>query len=149
MIWSTVLKIECDRLKLVIMGHFLPFYPHPRHPQKTPKNQNFEKKLFLLEISSFYKCTWKTTIIWGMVPEIWSETYFLSFWFIFLPFIPLTNQKIKILKKWKKFHETRVSKTKIMMYASWEMEHDWRNFLPFWAIFCLLPPLEIKISKKC
>ena len=31
--------IECDRLKLVIMGHFLPFYL----PPKNPKNQYFEK----------------------------------------------------------------------------------------------------------
>ena len=31
--------IEFDRLKLVIMGHFLPFYPLPA---KNPKNQNFE-----------------------------------------------------------------------------------------------------------
>ena len=30
--------IECDRLTLVILGHFLPFYP-----LKNPKNQNFEK----------------------------------------------------------------------------------------------------------
>ena len=30
--------IECDRLKLVTLGHFLPFYP-----PKNQKNQNFEK----------------------------------------------------------------------------------------------------------
>ena len=29
---------EFDRLKLVIMGHFLPFYP-----PNNPENQNFEK----------------------------------------------------------------------------------------------------------
>ena len=29
MIWSTVLGMECDRLQLVIMDHFLPFYPPP------------------------------------------------------------------------------------------------------------------------
>ena len=31
--------IECDRMKLVIMAHFLPFYPLP----KTQKNHNFKK----------------------------------------------------------------------------------------------------------
>ena len=38
------------------------------------------------------------------VPEIWStmDRIFLSFWTIFWPFTPLTTQKIKILKKWKK-----------------------------------------------
>ena len=44
------------------------------------------------------------TVIWGMVPEIWRATNitFLSFWVIFSPLTPLTTQKIKILKKWKK-----------------------------------------------
>ena len=44
------------------------------------------------------------TIIWCMVPEIWSimDWIFLSFWTIFCPFTPLTTRKIKILKKWKK-----------------------------------------------
>ena len=41
--------IEQSMLKLVILGHFLPFYP-----PKTPKNQKFEKRKILLEISSFY-----------------------------------------------------------------------------------------------
>ena len=34
--------IEWDRLKLVIMGHLLTFYPLPPIPKKH-KNQNFEK----------------------------------------------------------------------------------------------------------
>ena len=44
--------IDYDRLKLVILGHFSPFY----FP-KNPKNQNFENMKKLLEISSFYLCT--------------------------------------------------------------------------------------------
>ena len=32
--------IRCYRLKLVIMGHFLPFYPPS---PENPKNQNFKK----------------------------------------------------------------------------------------------------------
>ena len=48
MIWSTVPEIQ-NILKLVILGHFLPFY----HPKK-PQNQNFQKWKNLLEISSFY-----------------------------------------------------------------------------------------------
>ena len=43
-------------LKLVILGHFLPFYP-----SKNPKTQNFEKWKKLLEIS-FYTCVPKITI---------------------------------------------------------------------------------------
>ena len=59
----------------------------------------------LLEISSFYKCVPKTTIIWGTVPEIRSETEFFVILGHFLPSFPLTTQKTKILKKWKKHLE--------------------------------------------
>ena len=46
---------------------------------------------------------------------------FLSFWAIFCPFTPLTTQKIKILKKWKKleistFYKS-VSKIMIICYT--------------------------------
>ena len=158
---------EFDRLKLIIMSHFLPFF----FPPKTLKNQNFEKmrkiagyiiilhictknhnhrrygfwdtewdrQKFLsfwsivwsftpllipkikiwkkckkhLEILSFYTSVPQMTNIWCTVPEIWSATdqFFLSFWTIFCPFIPLTNQKMKILKKWKKLTEILSSYT--------------------------------------
>ena len=38
--------IEQNILKLIILGHFLPFYP-----PKKPQNQNFEKWKNLLKIS--------------------------------------------------------------------------------------------------
>ena len=79
--------IEQNILKLVILGHFLPFY----HP-KNPKNQNFEKWKNLLEISSFYTFVPKITIIWFRVPEIQSETdrifCHFGFWAIFCPSPP-------------------------------------------------------------
>ena len=59
--------MEYDRLKMVIMGHFLPFYP-----LKNPKNQNFEKTN--LDMSVFYTYVPKITIIWCMLPEIWNTT---------------------------------------------------------------------------
>ena len=44
------------------------------------KNQNFEKmRKKLLEISSFYTCVPKITIIWVTVPEIPSEAFFCHF----------------------------------------------------------------------
>ena len=47
--------IECDRQKLVIMGHFLPFYTPP---PKKPKKQNFEKmKKVTGDIIILHKCT--------------------------------------------------------------------------------------------
>ena len=61
--------IEHNILELVILGHFMPFYP-----LKTSKNQDFEKRKILLEISSFNTCVPKITTIWCMVPEIQSKT---------------------------------------------------------------------------
>ena len=69
LIWPTVPEIQSVRLKLVIMGHFLPFHL----PLKIQKNKIWKKWKKLLEISSFYMCT-KTTIIWGTVTEVWNET---------------------------------------------------------------------------
>ena len=53
----------------VILDHFLPF-----HPTIDPKNQNFEKWKKRLKILSFYKCASYVTVIWCMVPGIWSAT---------------------------------------------------------------------------
>ena len=102
------------------------------------------------------KCLGKPPI-WGMVPEIQSGgKIFSSFWAIFCPFTSLTTRKIKILKKWKKLLERSSFYTcnknhDLMMYASWDIEHDRQNFLSFWASFCPFSPLttqKIKILKK-
>ena len=55
-----------------------------------------------LEILSFYTGISKITIIWCMIPDIWSVTMSCHFGLFFCPFTPLTTQKIKSLKKWKK-----------------------------------------------
>ena len=61
---------------------------------------------------------------------------FLSFWTIFCPFTspPLTTQKVKILKKWKKtprdiiiLHICTINDNHIM-YSSWVMKRDRPNF---------------------
>ena len=67
------------------------------------KNQNFEKmRKKLLEISSFYTCVPKITIIWGKVPKIPSEIELFVIFGHLLPFYPLTTWESKTLKKWKK-----------------------------------------------
>ena len=91
------------------------------------------------------------TIIWCMVPEIWSATdRILSFWASFCYFIPLTTLKkppgdIIILHKCTKNHDH-------MLKCSWDMVHDWCNFyFSFWAIFFFFIPLttwKIKNFKK-
>ena len=83
---------------------------------------------------------------------------YFSFWAIFCPFMPLTAQKIKILKKWKKtpgdiiiLHMCTKNYDQ-MMYSSWDMVRDRCNcYFSFWAIFCPFIPLtaqKIKILKK-
>ena len=81
------------------MGYFLPFYP-----PNSPKNQNFEKmKKNPGDIIILHMCTKNYDQMmygsWDMVHDR-CNCYF-SFWSIFCPFTPLTNEKIKILKKWK------------------------------------------------
>ena len=61
----------------------------------------------------------------------------------FLPFIPLTTQKIKILKKWKnsqRFLHMSIINKNHMMYGSWDMEHNRQNFFSFCTIFFPFTP---------
>ena len=93
--------------------HFKPFFA--LYLPNNPKNQYVRKILKCLEMSSFYICVTKITIIWCLLPDIscdvrflrygaW-KTEFLSFWTIFCLFTFPTTWKIKILKKWKKYLE--------------------------------------------
>ena len=139
--------IECDRLKLVIMVHFLPF---TSPSLKTQKIRILKK----WKISSFYTSVPKTTIIWGTVPEIQSETdrFFCDFW----PFYPPKNHENQNFKTMKKASwgvitlHMCINNHNYMMYASWDMEYNRHNSLSFWAIFCpftqLLNKLEFGIT---
>ena len=93
-----------------------------------------------------------------MVLEIWSTTDRIFCYFgHFCPFTPLTTQKIKTLKKRKKFLEisfyTTVPKIMIICYT---VPGIWRVtdvicvffFLPSCAIFCLFTPQLPKKEKK-
>ena len=85
------------------IGNYGSFFVLLPPPLKTWKIRILKKYKKILEISSFYTCVWKTTIIWHTVPELWSETdwSFCHFRPFCCPFNTLTTQKIKILKKWK------------------------------------------------
>ena len=102
LIWSTYSSWHIERYKLKLVGNpnsrsFLPI-----HPPKTSKNQNFAKWKILVEISSFYTCAQKITIIWCMVWYMeWDRQNFVAFWTILCPFTPLTIPKIKIWNKEK------------------------------------------------
>ena len=113
------------------MGYFLPFYP-----PNSPKNQNFEKmKKIPGDIIILHMCTpYYDQMMygsWDMVRDR-CNCYF-SFWAIFCPFTPLTAQKIKILKKWKKHLEISsfyICVPKIMI--------RWCTVLEIWCVTDLI-----------
>ena len=114
--------IEQNILKLVTLGHFLPFYP----PKKTP-NQNFEK--------------WKKLLWYHHFTYVYQKSQYMMYgWFLrygerqteffvilgdFLPFyqppIPLISKKSKF---WKKFKET--PRDIILLYI--HVYHKWRSY---------------------
>ena len=83
------------------MGHFLHFYP-----PNSPKNKNLKKikkqpgDIILHMCAKNYDQMMYSS--WDMVRD---RCNYFSFWTIFCPFTPLTAQKIKILRKWKKHLE--------------------------------------------
>ena len=129
--------IKHNRQFFVILGYFLPFYPH-----NNPENQKFEKMkkpswdIFMLHMSK---------IIWCMIPEIWNATdkifLILDQFLSFNRFPPLNNPKnqnfenlkknprdIIILHKCTKNHGHR-------LYCFWDMACDRCRLF-----FALLPP---------
>ena len=112
MIYSSS-DIQQNIMKLVILGHFLPFYPN-----KNPKNQKFEKWKNLLEISSFYKCGPKI-----IIPEIQTNFVILGHFLLFyLP--PLMIPNIKILKKKKKM-AWDITRLYVHVYHKWRSYDIW------------------------
>ena len=71
---------------------------------KARKIRLLKKWKNLLEISSFYTCVPKTTIMWDTVPKMQSETELLSFWAIFCLFnsLHLNNPEKLNFEKMKK-----------------------------------------------
>ena len=112
------------------------------------------KKKKCLKILSFYTCIPQMMIIWLWFLRYGAEQkqFFVILDYL-LPFTPLTTQKIKILKKWKKIpidiiilHMCTINENH-MMYVSRDMERDRHNLFSFWIIFCPFTQ-KIKILKK-
>ena len=133
--------------------HCGPFFPSDA--PNNPKNQNLKKwrkKKKMHEILSFYTCIPQMTIIWYIVPEIWSATdRILSHFGTFFALLPHNNtekQNLKIIKKkprdiilhkWTKNYDH-------MLYCSCDMVgEDCNCYFSFWAIFC---PFTLEKPKK-
>ena len=103
-------------------------------PSNNLKNQNFEK----LKKKSGDIIILQMTIIWCIVPEIWSLMnrifyYFGLFFFLFTP--PPNNSKNQNFEKLKKnsgdiilVHMCTINGNH-MIYGSWDMKRDVQNFL--------------------
>ena len=138
-IWSATDIIFCH------FGLFFALFP-PYGPEKSKLKKKKWKKY--LTILSFYKDKRQSYDVWllryrdGMQ---WTECFVILDHL--LPFNPLTTQKIKILKKWKKtsadiiiLHMYTKNYDQIM-YGSWDMVCDRCNYFSFWATFCSFTPL--------
>ena len=88
-------------------------------------------------------CVPKTTIIWGTVSDIQSEIKVFVILDHFLTLSHLTIQKIKILKKWKRYldassFQTRATKNTIiwcMLTQTWSVtDIIFCHFRPFFAL---------------
>ena len=97
-------------------------------PPNNPENQNFEKwkKRVAISFTQVYH-KWQSYDAWFL--------RYVSFWVIFCSFTPLTTQKIKILKKWKKELEipsfyTGVPNIMIVCYTVPEIWHVFFTLLP-------------------
>ena len=127
--------------------------------QKPEKSEFWKNENILLEMSSFYTCVLKTTIIWGTVPEIQSEKILFDH---FGPFValypnppsPLTTQKTKILKKkWTKHLEMssfKLAQQKTqsnkwcMIIQIWCVTDMFCHFRPFFALLPHYPPNNLE-----
>ena len=155
MISSSSWDTEQNKLKLVILGHFLPFHP----PKKPPKIKVFNKMKKVADISSFYKCAPKIKIICCTIPEIRSKAgkSFCHFgpFFALLPTNDPENQNFEKIKKMPR----DIILLYIHMYHKWRSYDTWflkykaqqTKFLVILGHFCPFTHLtttKIKILKK-
>ena len=110
--------IECDRLKLVIMGHFLPFFITPLTTQKI---KFFKKNHF----THTYQKSWSNVRL-----KYWKNNQINDV--CFLRYTLLKTGDIILL-------QVCTINEDHMMHGSWDIRHN--SFLSIWTIFC---PLTLK-----
>ena len=143
--------IEQNIVKLVILGHFLLFYPLKTPKIKILKNQ---KNCWRYHFTHVYQKS-QSYDVWFLRHEV-RQTEFFVIMDSFLPFYPPMNPENKILKKNKKTLEDIIIlqiftiNDSHMIYGFSDIEYSRQN-LSFWTVFCSLTPLtarKIKILKN-
>ena len=112
----------------VILDRFLPIYPPNSRTNENIKN---EKKKNPGDIIILHKCTkthdHRLYCSWDMAPDVCN--FHFSFWAIFCPFTPLTAQKIKFSKQWKKpwrYHHFTCVYQKLWLDEVWFLRYGAR-----------------------
>ena len=131
--------IDCDRHKF--LSFWAIFCPSPSYQPKKSKFWKHQKKPGYIII--LHECTTNDNyMMYGSGVMEW-DRIFCHFELFFCPFIPLTTQKIKILKKMKKIlGDTIILQMCIinqshMMYGSCNIRHDGQSFRHFGPFFAL------------
>ena len=114
---------ECDRLKMVILGHFQPFNPH-KNKKKSKLKKKKEKNCWrYLHFPPVYQ----KSRSWCTVSMIWSTTDRIFFHSgPFFTLLPYNNQENKNFEKMKKTLGDIIILH--MRYGSWDMECHGQNF---------------------
>ena len=133
-----------------LLGEVIEIYSHPLKKKKkdgggpelwppdNPENQNFkiEKNTWRYHSTHLHQMT----IIWYIVPEIWSMTdRFFCHSGLFFALFPqgAMDPENQNFEKIKKTHEDNITlhictiNDSHMMYGSWDMECNRQNFLSF------------------
>ena len=116
---------------IVTLDYFLPIYPPPPN---SPKNENFKKIKqtagYIIILHSCAKnCDRMLYCSWDTAHD--TCNFYFPFWAIFCPFTPLTDQKIKISKKWKKktwrYHHFKHVYQKLWLDNAWFLRYGVRR----------------------
>ena len=121
---------ERDRLKLVILGQFLQFYP--------PKNKKYQNSAKMKNKSAgdiiLQMCTKNHNhTMYSSWDTKWDGQNFLSFWAIFCPFTPQELELSKFWKIEKKHHEISSFYTCVPKFT---------------IIWCMLPKICSALAQK-
>ena len=145
--------IERDRLKLIILGQFYLFYPLKPKKSKFWKNEELAGDIIILHMCTKNQLYEVRFLKYGA-----QRTDFfviLDHLLLFYPPNNLQSQNFQEIKKASRdttiLQVCTINGNHMMMYASWDLVGERRNFLRFWTVFCPFNPLttqKIKILKK-